>query len=217
VPVSIKAITVSVNYDDLLRVTLPRMKSHFDSILVVTDNKDRATHRVAEKYGAAVYRTDAFYRHGAVFNKGLAIEEAFDQIGRRGWILLVDADIILPPDVDLSECDDPERLYSPYRRLLKCPSDLTYLDHQSWSTLERGPEGTRNDEFAGYFQLFHADATPLKVKPWYGIGWRTAGGCDSEFWWKWDREKLTRPSFEVLHVGQPNRNWKGRVTPRVQL
>jgi hypothetical protein len=46
---------------------------------------------------------------------------------------------------------------------------------------------------------------------WYGIFWKHAGGCDTEFQMKWEPEnKLRVPTFSVIHLGNPAVNWHGR-------
>ena len=91
-----RALTVSVNYADLLDITLRQNVQHFEEVVVVTDSKDKATKDVCESVPKVkVYSTDVFYAKGATFNKGAAVEEAFDFMGRHGWICILDADIYI--------------------------------------------------------------------------------------------------------------------------
>lgn len=216
-PSGIKSITICVDYDDLLAVTLPRNKRHFDRTLVVTAPHDRATQLIAEREGCETYITDAFYRDGAAFNKGAAMEEGFDILGRDGWICIWDADIVMPESIiipaPLRDC-----LYCPDRHVLANPS--LYRDSLTRATL---PVDTPACEFPGYFQLFHASAVD---SPWYGTNWSHAGGCDSDFQSKFAKDKLKRPPFKVLHLGPTveadrdfstriGANWFGRTTKRI--
>jgi hypothetical protein len=152
--------------------------------------------------------TDAFYRRGAVFNKGLALEEGFDAMGREGWIMVLDADILLPRHVDWS-FRRFGNLYTPRRSIFANPRH--YNDAMDWSAYPT----TREQEFCGYCQLFHADDPRLALRPWYGIDWPHAGGCDIDFECKWPKSHKLRPGFNVLHLGQDNRNWCGRTTDRL--
>jgi hypothetical protein len=190
--------------------------------LVVTSHQDRPTQRLATATPRVrCLTTDAFYRGSRPFNKGLAVEEGFDALGRRGWILVIDADIVLPRSMPLPALHR-DTLYSPFRRIwdvtpemLESP-EVVVPEEATWSQFPRGPEGTRNEEFAGYFQLFHAEAEPIRGRyPWYGLGWPTAGGCDSEFWWKFQHTHRLE-AFEVLHLGRPFANWHG-VPPRTTI
>ena len=210
----IKSLAVCVEYDDFLAITLPRNMRHFTRTLVVTSPADTRTQDLAKQHGAECYVTDAFYRNGAAFNKGLAIEEAFDVLGRDGWICVWDADIVMPDCIQFPR--EIDCLYSPARHILDDPA--TYSDDLTWLTL---PSPTQPHEFDGYFQMFHS----LTIDPpWYGTGWRHAGGCDSDFQFRFSEASRRRPPFSVLHLGSEGipeigvrigRNWRGRVTPRI--
>ncbi|MFZ5832412.1 MAG: glycosyltransferase family A protein [Planctomycetota bacterium] len=200
-----RALTVSVEYDDLLRTTLPAMCRHFAEVLVVTSPSDVRTQVLAESHGARVLVTDAFYRQEARFNKGLAVEEGFDALGRTGWICVIDADILLPERI--GELDaQPGRLYQPHRRIL----ENVRARIGPWERYRRH----REVEFAGYFQLFHADDPVLTERPWYGTTWTHAGGGDSEFATRWSPADSIRFDWDVLHLGPIDTNWFGRVSAR---
>ena len=66
-------LSICVDFADILALTLPRNARHFKNILVVTSPDDHATADVVKSVkNASLFTTDAFYRDGAVFNKGLA-------------------------------------------------------------------------------------------------------------------------------------------------
>jgi len=206
---SVKSLVVCVNYSDKLAITLPRNKRHFDRTLVVTSPDDTQTQELARAEGVDLYITDAFTRYGAYFNKGMAIEESLDELGRDGWICIWDADIVMPNTLNLQN-PDPRSLHVPIRRTL---ADWKAFrpDGIDWSSL---PSPTQPHEFDGYFQLFHGLA--MGERPWYGIEWTHAGGCDSDFQFKFDKHYRKRLPFEVLHLGSEGYlrigNWAG-VTP----
>ncbi len=210
----ISGITVCVEYDDILSLTLPKNACHFERIVVVSSPADKRTAVVVEKVpNAELYVTDAFYQNGAHFNKGLAIEEGLDFLGRHGWMAIIDADIVMPKtmllDLDAGGVQIGN-LYTPFRRMCYDPAgwDGTY----QWDKYKALYE---EREFAGYFQLFHADDPVLADRPWYGVDWKTAAGCDSDFQSKWSDSRKIRPGFEVLHLGQNTDNWCGRRTARL--
>jgi hypothetical protein len=208
-----KLLTVSVEYDDFLAITLPVNRKHFSRVLVVTTPDDRKSQQVAMDNDAEVYCTDAFYRNEASFNKGLAVEEGWDQIGRSGWLVGMDADIVLPDRLPIRDIR-PGFLYGAHRRMLADPRKLsTDLD---WSVLQDMPFERAESEIPGYFQLFHAEDAALSIRPWVGINWRHAGGYDSEFQGRWPRDRKKWLGFEVLHLGLPGENWCGRTTPRIE-
>lgn len=211
-------ITVCVEYSDLLAVTLERNREHFDRVLVVTTYEDTETHRVVQTMpNCEWFTTEAFYRNGAAFNKGLAIEEALEAIRgfgwlrQSGWLCSFDADILMPRRMPLPLLRK-NTLYAPWRRILPDPTRWRdYENEATWPSLERYEETW---EFAGAFLLFNVNAPHLRGKwPWFGVNWKHAGGYDSDFYYSWPAAKRFRMDFDVLHLGEHGRNWFGRTTP----
>lgn len=206
---SIKGITVCVEFDDLLAITLPRNAALLSEVVVVTTHDDHRTHTIVDAVpNARCYKTDAFYRHGATFNKGLALEEGFDELGRDGWMLIWDADILFPASMP-TDGYEIGNLYTPRRRILQDPR--RWSPRFSWQRVPVSDEPM----FAGYFQLFHADDQCLADRPWYGVDYIHAGGGDREFQNRWPVERKIRPSFRVLHLGPRDANWFGRIGRRI--
>jgi len=204
-----KGITVCVEYDDLLAITLPLNARHLSEIVVVTAPHDQRTKELVQTVpNARCFVTDAFYRQGAKFNKGAAMEEGLTFLGRTGWIIIHDADTLFPDVMPLNDIQIGN-LYTPHRRMLTDPSQWT--PDFDWTTCYRTNEG----EFPGYFQLFHAADPVLVERPWYDVKWIHAGGCDSIFQDRWPIERKIRPNFEVLHLGEDGKNWFGRATKRL--
>jgi len=201
------ALTVSVNYDDLLAITLPRMAAVFDRVCVVTDLHDYDTLLIAESHdNVFAHQTDAFTRNGATFNKGLAQEEGLDILGRRGWICCIDSDILLPKSIHFGDLE-PGCLYGAKRRL--CDEPQRWMEPwDQWPII-------LDSELGGFLHVFHADDKVLKRQPWYGIDWRHAGGCDSQFEARWPRNRKVRLPLEVLHLGPLKLNWWGRQSARM--
>lgn len=210
--VPIRGLTVCVGYDDFLRLTLPKAIRHVHKMLVITSPADTRTQELAKQYpdNVLLHVTDAFYRNDAPFNKGAAMEEGFDVIGREGWMLIMDADIVLPDRLPHTPLQIG-KLYTPRRRILSNVSGLTSLPDVP---MDHYPLRNEDGHF-GYFQLFHASDPVLRTKPWYATDWRHAGGADSVFQRRWKLGNKIRPRFEVLHLGDPDMNWFGRATPRI--
>jgi len=201
----LRAILVSVDYGDLLEVTLPLNRHHFLEVVVVTAQEDKQTLRVAKKHRCRTFTTKAFWSRGADFNKWKALEEGLDFMGRDGWICIMDADVVWPARAEWQlefGC-----LHSPLRHLL---DDVKLPLPQDWDDL---PIDLNLGEWAGYTQVFHACDPVLGPPPWHEINWRHAGGADSLFQAKWTFEKKRRPPWCVLHLGQTCVNWCGRATP----
>ncbi len=212
-----RGICVCVHYDDLLRITLVRNMRHLTECLVVTHPEDAKTLEVvASVPGARAYCTDAFYRDGAKFNKGLAMEEGFDALGRGGpdpydgWVLIWDADILLPEVVTHDSGLQRGRLYSANRLILEDPAK--WSPQFDWRHADR----TREFTFAGFFQLFHTTHQRIVNKrPWYDVDFTHAGGGDHYFQSLWTDDFKTSLPFNVLHLGPRDANWYGRCTPRL--
>lgn len=213
------AITVCVDYSDILAVTLPRNLRHFTKFTVVTSPADWKTRQVVNEAhnrdiacDLSVVVTNAFYRDGGVFRKWLALEEGLDCLGRDGWITVLDADIVLPSTMPFDKLEEG-CLHSPWRRMLREPEKFSLWENdKTWEMLPAGPEGW-NKEWAGYCSIFHGSDSVLGKPPWWDTSWTHAGGADSWFYRKWPEEKRKRLDCEVLHLGLDGQNWCGRVTP----
>lgn len=204
-----QGIVVCVDYDDLLAMTLPANLRHLSSCVVVTAPHDEATQRLCNGFDKVrVHVTDAFYRYGATFNKGLAIEEGFDVLGRWGWILVWDADTLFPRRLRLQsvQCG---HLYGARRRV--CPNPLQHRDNLPW----RRWRVHKDREIAGYFQLFHAADQHIAERPWYEVTFTHAGGGDGYFQSRWPADRKHWLPAEVLHFGPVDTNWFGRASRRI--
>lgn len=200
------AFTVCVDYHDIFRQIAPMMRHRFDRWFVVTDHKFADQTADAIK-GLEIHllATDAFYRNGAVFNKFLALEELFDFGGRKGWMCIIDADIVWPKDAPLQL--QKGKLYTPARYMY--PEVNRIPPESEWSLY---PVHRNLGEHAGYTQIFHADDPVLGPAPWHETNWTTAGGPDSFFQKKWDRRDKVRPPWYCIHIGPSGANWAGRAS-----
>jgi hypothetical protein len=236
-----KAIIVAVDYSDILAVTLPYNRHHFDEVWIVTTLSDLGpVVEMAEQYHCKVFPTNAFYRDGAIFNKFLALEEGLDAMGREGWLCLLDADILLPRNISTKSAEEGESdnslefyeefrggrvwrftarkgyLYSPLRRMHVVQPLLPFPQEDQWGKLPHHPLHRRwPSHYSGYCMIFHADDPVLGKPPWHRVDGTHAGGADTEFMQRWSEERRIRPSWECLHLGESGKNWRGRVTPRI--
>ena len=203
-----RAILVCVDYADILALTMPYNLHHFSSVLVVTSVADVATKELTKAIGVDLFVTDSFYSNGAVFNKWLALEEGLDYLGRNGLLCIMDADVLWPKTIPAFDYQVGS-LYTPRRRVLKTVDQTLDVDTIVWSDVP-----LYNDvEFAGYSQIFYAEDATLGEAPWHQVDWAHAGGADSFFQNKWGANHRIRPPFDVIHLGDPGKNWCGRSTP----
>lgn len=101
----IDAIIQSFGYADMLSITLPLVKGHFDTLTVWTKPGDEATKAICAREGVGCIETDLFTKGGSSFNRGAAFNEAFWRLiygylakkEMPQWVCILDSDIVLPP------------------------------------------------------------------------------------------------------------------------
>jgi len=202
----VRAIIVCVDYSDFLGITLTYNRHHFEDVLVVTTPEDQNTIDVCDRLGVSHFDTRAFYERGANFNKYAALEMGLNVLGRQGWICIMDADVLWPKYVSLHLKQG--NLYTPLRRMMTDLSKPIPLE-EHWGQF---PIHRNIGEWAGYSQIFHASDPVLNEVPWHDVSWKHAGGGDTFFQAKWDIGHKIRPDWNCLHLGEPGKNWCGRVT-----
>jgi len=187
-----KVIMTCVGYSNFLLITLPRILLYCKDVTIITSPDDKETQKIQEWSHCKIVTTDAFYRNKALFNKGLAIEEELEKLDNiTRWILIIDADIFLPWNFKLPQFLDICTLYGCRRR--------------DFITKKKIHDGAQ----VGYFQLFHSSFLVRKPKPWYGIGWKHAGGGDTDFYTKFGQYRKWLDGQYVLHIGEVRKNWCG--------
>jgi hypothetical protein len=235
----LEAVTVCVGFGDFLAVTAEANINLFDRWVIVTTKGDSETREVCRRFSLPTLLTEEFYRDGAEFNKGRGIAMALDQIEGADWIMQLDSDIILPPDLrnwlDRAHLD-PLCLYGCDRVMVKSWEDWQklrgsgYLQHDyhcrynfpagydigtRWVTPMHGWVPI------GFAQLWHGSADTIhgfhqKAYPhWHN----SASRADVQFGLQWDRRKrVLLPEVIAIHLESGpavlGSNWKGRTTPR---
>ena len=216
----IEAVIMSVDYGDFLEATLPGNAGKFDHIVLLTTEKDLHTQRLGEQYGCTVVVTDVFYKNESTLNKGFAINLGYEHLKHKQWVANLDADILLSDtflDVFLGSERDKEKFYwadrfvfdtyREWREFLESGKDL-----KDKPPLEHGPG-------IGYLQIFHYDSrafTEARSKTQdhpYPEEWKTLYGSDIRFRDKWPQSSIEKLDFACFHLGEPMKNWQGRVAP----
>jgi hypothetical protein len=209
---ALRGITVAVGewYARTLEICLIRNMRYMSECLVVTTPRDEAVKAVAMAVpGVRIYETEAFFQYGAAFNKGLSLEISFDVLGRYGMIMVIDSDIVLPDDMDLSALR-PNALHGLRRRMLE---DVTkWSPELDWRTCPYSRDGGP----VGYAQIFDACDPAIRDKrPWYDVSFGHAGGGDAFFMDHWHPGNRHVLPIDVLHLGPKDRNWFG-TTPEAK-
>lgn len=218
-------VTVCVNYLDFFKISYEKNLAAgiFDHFIVITDSKDQVTYDFCIKNNITVVRTDIFYKNGAVFNKGAAINEGFKVLKYKDWVAFMDADTFVPLDfktrVDFNKLNK-EFMYGCERVLLKTPVDLLAHESGALDSNFEIPEGFGY----GFFQLFNWQSEVIKnCQPGH---WSThnSPNCQNSDWmfrnqWgdfvgshaKWTG-KFDRLGFPVYNLGQHGENHFGRIS-----
>jgi hypothetical protein len=124
----LRAIMVAVNYSDLLSITLPYNRHHFDQVMIVTNGRCyEEVRRIVDSLSCDqnyIHVTEVFTDRGATFNKWKALEQGLDKFGRFGWLVIMDADVLWPKVAPLDRILRPGFLYSPLRRMMTNLEDM---------------------------------------------------------------------------------------------
>jgi len=199
----IVGIVTSVNYDDLLRLTLPSTCNICDVVYVLTAEGD-ASIQVARDNGTKVMEYNGWNEQNACFNKSGALSTAQEYVHENhpaAWVMLADADMILPPTLRQSILDAKDwlALYSIAR--------VDYKDPQAY---REGKASYYAFPFSGYCQIYRSE-TKATYPPWSN----DAGFCDCFF-----RDKFAtwrRLPGVAKHLGCDHVNWQGRKSERWAL
>lgn len=213
----IEAVVTCLNYSDYLEHTLPWNLQTIDRVVVVTSPKDTKTPEIARGMGAECLITDAFYRYKSEMNKGAAINEGLKTLRRKDWLLLLDADIIVPPSVrkSLEESSlDHECLYG-----------IDRCNCEDFSSVSPVLDETGFDQFSpmrrisifgqtppiGYFQLWHS--AMIGFGPWYEETHNFADRTDVTFSKRFDKRTFLGGRVVHLDVHQHSGgvSWRGRT------
>lgn len=234
----LQGITVCYHYSDFLAYTLPFNKSIFNYYVVVTSPDDKKTLDLCEFYNINCVVTTQLQN----FNKGKAINNGLAFLKNKGWVLHLDADIILPPltrkileDLSLEK----NCLYGVDR--LMCPSHKdwihffekpinmftnfeTYITTTPWNIGTRFSKKYIGNKYLkektgyiplGFFQLWHTNNNKT-----YPENFNSMADSDVHFALQWERKyRQLIPELLVIHLESDEKvnnkmgaNWKKRQT-----
>lgn len=233
----VEVIIVCKEYSDFLSETLHQNADQVDDIVVVTSHEDQKTQAVCAKYSVECVKTAAFTEGGSTLNKGQCINIGMDHCKRDGWLLHMDADMVLPRDFKrlLGKSHlDAKNIYGADRinvygwdawqalkpKLMPGYSSRWFID-PGFCHANPAPVGTRfgariiHMEYGwvpiGFFQMWWG-ASPNR----YNYKRGAAAGTDIMFPIQWPREnRILLPEIVCFHLDselthQIGTNWKGR-------
>lgn len=211
-------VVVCVGYSSILRDVIVYNRDETDGIVVVTEDSDEGTKKLCREFNLVCHTSDKKHLNNAYFNKGAMINEGIaiaKKEFKTSWILLSDADIILPYDF--------KKIWSV--KILN-PGTLYYAEriHVKRQNLNRymlSPEKIKNEELVlphtnrypwGYFQLFNLNAEALRFrKNFYSEDYISAGYVDGEFLNLWPESRRHFTGVRLIHIehGDECSNWDG--------
>ena len=204
-------ITVCVDYSDFFKFALAHNRQILKNYHAVTTPQDKDTHALCQQYGLHVIATNSFYDDGAVFNKGKAINDGLEQSRASGWVLLLDADIFLPPQfLDILSTKQLDRRYLYSANRLCIDKDLCQAHMISPDYLRACAEQQPN--YCGYFQMFHTSrfywSKSLRVYPEGSANAAWSDTVFADFWPESQRRYFK--GMSVIHFGPRRVNCNGR-------
>ncbi len=236
---NIVAITVSVNYDDVLGIILPQNAKFFKKWYIITEESDTKTRDLVTAAATSQPHIELLYYNfkqpDAPFNKGGGLREAQLHVLRTHGevpVLILDSDIYLPDEFGTlynSLTLQRDKLYSIIRR-------VDYETYTDFKVRLNGVVHICSADFIGCFQLFIQTADKLYES------YKDCGQCDLIFRNLFLKERaetnisgiygkntmlddFKRYQFylshncvyiqlEVAHLGAEVVNWSGRVARR---
>jgi hypothetical protein len=203
-----------VRYADFLVQTVGEWKKH-GTVVVITREDDVTTHQVCRDAGVRFVTTGAWYQRSPDgINKGSAQDTVIANITKPGEpIAVFDADCFpmgrLPEHPGATDL-----LYGCNRYDCKTIEDFNQKRITPPEFLKPAPIGSiRPHLVRGFFQQFiYTDQIHFA-----NIRHSAFSGCDMYLASQFARNHRVEPSeFYVLHLGQRQMNWRGRVTEKWQ-
>ena len=199
---NIIAITVSVNYNDILKHILNHNAKFFKLWYIVTSPNDIDTISYVQEANLPNVRLllyDYFFDNNT-FNKGGAIRSAQDFIFNdsiNNNILLLDSDVYLPDNIleNIPNTLDEDTIYGANLR-----KDYWTLD--DFINNKNYHEFHHNLECVGFFQLYKQSSKYKYVSS------MNCAGCDSDFRALF-KEQVSLDIL-VCHLGKGGFHWHGR-------
>lgn len=166
----VEALMTCVGRSSFLGETLPANKEKFSNIIVVTTPSDYETQKVCADNEVTCIQTSIFYKGGATFNKGAALNEGLKHLTHNEWVVFTDCDIVFL-NQHRFVFNDPklnkECLYGTSRIVLETKKDYTnFVRDLAFNPdkidLKKMSNPTPTELFVGFFQLIHTQSSIVK-------------------------------------------------------
>ena len=222
---TLSAVSVCISFSEYLEQCLGNRKQ-FDNWVIVTVPDDKASSRLCKKANLdccitqdvsakslgfhAAHNKSRFINAGLRYLRGQVQDEEARNSANCSWIIIIDADVMLPRDFRerlevLLPLLDPRKLYGTWgRRVVSAGSECYGLmTLEPWEIyLER------HKKVIGYFTLFNLRG-PVRCYP--SSPARPIGHDDLRFYRKFGPKRSARLPMTALHLGDTAVHWAGRV------
>jgi hypothetical protein len=197
-------ITVSVNYDDILKHLLEQNSKILKLWYIITSPEDKNTIDLVNEANLSNVKLLIYndFKKNASFNKGGGLlfgqEHVYQTHGENNNILILDSDIYLPDNMleILADGIKDDTIYSAFER-------FDYSTLNDFINRKNPKRPWKENEILGFFQLYKG-SSKYKYK-----SSNNCGICDENFrnLFNGKRELL---NITVCHLGNARVSWNGR-------
>lgn len=195
------AVTICINYADFLAHALPKNRHLFSAHYIVTEESDKETIELAKTHNCKTLFTKDTHKNGAKFNRSGLLRAAQKIVHTNhpdSWVLILDADIICPPELSDLKLTDATAIYGTQRIMFETQEDYE---------CNISKVGVVTTYIAGFFQLY------FDKKYYYNQFSKDCSHYDIVFSDSFPK-RIKLDSIKCIHLGFAGKNWNGRVTER---
>jgi len=194
--------------------TVGKNLNQIDEFIIATDYQSLEVERICQKYNIKFIKTNGFYENNAQFDRGKVVSAILKSI-KSGWILHMDADILLPKDFKqkINTINfNKNKLYGARRILF---SNLTKV--KRWFDMDEDPEAVSDyipyGYCWGYFQLFNMESPQVQTSDPENIYPSTGTVYEQDGWFrnKWGLMKENYYKKGKLFPDQEDLIVKGNI------
>lgn len=163
----LEAVSVCVNYADILKETIPHNKNQFNKWVVVTTPEDVETQNLCKYHHIQCIVFDDFYDENGQINKARGINAGLNHLTKKGWVMHLDADIVLPTHTR----DILEKLPLDNLCIYGCDR-LMIQSYEEWEEFQYRPRPVHEN-----YIFTHLTAFPVgtRVNQYMGEGYNVIG------------------------------------------
>jgi hypothetical protein len=228
----LEAVTVCIDYADILKETIVANKGQFDKWVVVTSPGDKETQQLCKYHHVQCIVYDGFYDGDGKINKARGINAGLNHLTKKGWVLHIDADIVLPTHTR----GILEKLYLEGDCVYGCDR-LMVQSYEEWAEFQYKPKpvhenyifthltafpvGVRVNQYMGegynvigFFQLWNPSQSGVQTYPEHISGFDRTDVLFQKLFKPGKRRFM--PEIVTIHLDSEQAdmgaNWKGRKT-----